>query len=73
MIPRICEKEILLSLDKKKIVHIPGPRQVGKTMLIQKIGKESGLKVFWLNGDDADTMNLFVNHTSTKTCFRMRN
>jgi predicted AAA+ superfamily ATPase len=66
MIPRSCEKEILLILDKKKIVHIPGPRQVGKTMLIQKIGKESGLKVFWLNGDDVDTMNLFVNLNSTK-------
>lgn len=66
MIERICEKEILLSIDKRKIVHIPGPRQVGKTMLIQKIGKESGLKVLWLNGDDADTMNLFVNPTSTK-------
>jgi predicted AAA+ superfamily ATPase len=66
MIPRICEKEILISLDKKKIVHIPGPRQVGKTMLIKKIANESGLKVLWLNGDDADTINLFVNPISTR-------
>ncbi len=66
MIHRICEKEILLSLEKRKIVHIPGPRQVGKTVLVRKIGNESGLKVLWLNGDDADTVALFENLTSTK-------
>ena len=66
MISRVCEKEIIQSLNKKKIVHIPGPRQVGKTTLIQKIGNESGLKVFWLNGDDADTASLFEKATSTK-------
>jgi len=66
MILRFCEKEILQSLDKKKIVHIPGPRQVGKTMLVEKIGKELGLKTFWLNGDDADAATIFDNATSTK-------
>lgn len=66
MISRFCENEIIQSLNKKKIVHIPGPRQVGKTMLIQKIGNESGLKVFWLNGDDADTASIFENATSTR-------
>lgn len=66
MISRFCENEIIQSLNKKKIVHIPGPRQVGKTLLIQKIGNESGLKVFWLNGDDADTASIFENATSTK-------
>jgi predicted AAA+ superfamily ATPase len=66
MILRFCEKEILQSLDKKKIVHIPGPRQVGKTILVKKIGKESGLKIFWLNGDDADAATIFDNATSTK-------
>lgn len=66
MILRTCEKEIIQSLNKKKIVHIPGPRLVGKTMLIRKIGKELGLKTFWLNGDDADTPGIFANSTSTK-------
>ncbi len=66
MILRACEKEIIQSLNKKKIVHIPGPRQVGKTVLAQKIGNESGLKTFWLNGDDADTAAIFENATSTR-------
>lgn len=66
MISRYCEKIIIQSLNKKKIVHIPGARQVGKTMLIQKIGKESGLKTFWVNGDDADTASIFEHATSTK-------
>ncbi|MCF6358011.1 MAG: ATP-binding protein, partial [Draconibacterium sp.] len=66
MILRACEKEIIQSLNKKKIVHIPGPRQVGKTVLVQKIGNESGLKTFWLNGDDADTAAIFENATSTR-------
>jgi predicted AAA+ superfamily ATPase len=39
---------------------------VGKTMLVKKIADESGLKVFWLNGDDADTAGFFENATSTK-------
>ncbi len=66
MINRICETEIIQSLTKKKIVHIPGPRQVGKTMLAKKIVKESGLKTFWLNGDDADSTLIFEKATSAK-------
>jgi len=66
MILRILEKQIVSNIGKGKIIHIPGPRQVGKTTLLKKIENEAALPVLWLNGDEADVRELFVNPTSTR-------
>ncbi|HEX2919619.1 MAG TPA: ATP-binding protein [Bacteroidales bacterium] len=66
MINRFLEKRILENLGKKKVLHIPGPRQTGKTTLLKKIASEYRQQVLWLNGDEADTRELFSNPTSTK-------
>lgn len=66
MIKRTLERTILDSLDLKKIIHLPGPRQVGKTTLLRKIADEYGKPVQWFNGDDADVRDLLSETTSTK-------
>lgn len=66
MIQRILEKRITDNTGKGKIIHIPGPRQVGKTTLLKKIAGETNIPVLWLNGDEADIRELFSNPTSTR-------
>ena len=66
MILRILEGTILENLNKGKIIHVPGPRQVGKTTLLKKIATESEHSVLWLNGDEADVRIIFSNATSSK-------
>lgn len=65
MIERIIEKDIPSALEKGKMVAIMGPRQVGKSTLIETLykGKEA---ILWLNGDDSDTRSLLENITSTR-------
>lgn len=57
---------LLNNLNKGKIIHIPGPRQVGKTTLIKKIAREYDQPVLWLNGDETDVKELFSDITSTR-------
>jgi uncharacterized protein len=52
MIPRILETAILQRLGKKKVIMLLGPRQVGKTTLVDKILKEFRGKTSYLTGDD---------------------
>jgi len=54
MIQRIIEKEITGDLFKGKAIIITGPRQVGKTTLLESIRKESKQKSIWLNCDEPD-------------------
>jgi len=64
MIPRIREQFIVNQLHKGKILHIPGPRQSGKTTLLKKIAKEYTGSCVWLNGDEADIRSLFAESTT---------
>lgn len=66
MINRQLEKLINSNFDKGKILHIPGPRQVGKTTLLKKISDNIDLSTQWLNGDEADIRAMFSGLTSTK-------
>lgn len=66
MIPRSLETIIVENLNKGKIIHVPGPRQVGKTTLLKKIAEDYGQPVLWLNGDEADVKELFTDITSTR-------
>lgn len=66
MISRSLEQLLLNNLSKGKIIHVPGPRQVGKTTLLKKIAGDYNEPVLWLNGDEADVKELFSDITSTR-------
>jgi predicted AAA+ superfamily ATPase len=53
-IPRTLKEAIKAKLFRNKAVIVYGPRQVGKTTLIESILPELQLKTAYLNGDDAD-------------------
>lgn len=64
MIERI-QKEAIDRVFGRKAVVILGPRQVGKsTLLHQMLDEAEG--VLWLNGDDQDVRELFVNFSAAK-------
>ncbi len=58
MVHRILEKTLKLKLFKKKAIILLGPRQVGKTTLLNSLfaNKED---ILWMNGDEIDIQNLF--------------
>ena len=66
MIPRILEYKIKQDLFKGKAIILFGPRQCGKTTLIEKIASDSGFPFLYKNGDEPDTRELFSNITSTQ-------
>lgn len=49
MIKRLLEKSILDKLYKGKAILLMGPRQTGKTTLLNALFKQEP-KVVWLNG-----------------------
>ena len=59
MIPRDISKNILEDWTSKKAIVLLGPRQVGKTTLIQKLTENK--KVLFLNGDNPQTRLTFAN------------
>jgi len=66
MIKRTLELQIREQLKKQKIIHIPGPRQVGKTTLLSRISSYLENPVLWLNGDESDVRTMLDNPTSTR-------
>ena len=52
MINRIQEEKIRKVLFRGKAIVIIGPRQVGKTTLVEQLVKGLSKKVLWLSGDD---------------------
>lgn len=66
MISRILTHRISDHFNRSKIIHIPGPRQVGKTTLVKHIAENSELPVLWLNCDETDIREMLYNSTSTK-------
>jgi predicted AAA+ superfamily ATPase len=72
MIPRLLHTridKILRSGDKKKIVLLFGPRQVGKTTLLQTIAREyeqtRRQSHLWLNADEPDIRAILTDASST--------
>ena len=64
-IKRIISDTIQSKLFKEKAIILLGPRQVGKTTLINNILKNQELSVLHLNGDEPDVRELLHNVTST--------
>ena len=66
MIRRSIEKDIHQRMFDGKAIIIMGARQVGKTTLIKQILDHNDESIFWFNGDDADTRNLFEDISATR-------
>lgn len=59
MITRTITQNLITDCDNKKAIVVIGPRQVGKTTLIQKIVEDK--KTLFLNGDDPQTRLQLIN------------
>jgi len=66
MIPRIIKDQIKSDLFQGKAIIVTGPRQVGKTTLLENLREETQLKGLWLNCDEPDIRLLLENSTSTQ-------
>ena len=65
-INRAIEKEITSRLFKGKAIIIFGPRQTGKSTLVEKILENRQEKILKFNGDDYDVRELLNKTNSTK-------
>ncbi len=65
MIARLLEDTITKRLFEGKAIIIMGPRQVGKTTLLQNLVKNKE-DVRWLYADEQDVQALFANPSSTQ-------
>ncbi len=55
------------SCFKQKVIILLGPRQVGKTTLLRKLQTELSVQSKWLNADEADIRQEFIDsNTSTR-------
>lgn len=66
MIERSIEHIITKKLKDNKAIIVLGPRQAGKSTLLQSIQKKFSQPVAWWNGDEADIRSLLEHSTSTK-------
>ena len=67
MIKRNIEAKIVKDFNRKKIITLLGPRQVGKTTLLEQIVEKIGNKdILILNCDDEDDCSLLQGRSSTE-------
>ncbi|MCA1758706.1 MAG: ATP-binding protein [Bacteroidales bacterium] len=66
MIERHLKKSIEKYLFKKKAIILYGARQTGKTTLMEQILEPFREETLFLNGDDADTREMFTNLNATQ-------
>jgi predicted AAA+ superfamily ATPase len=66
MIQRHLKRNIEKYLFKKKVIILYGARQTGKTTLMEQILAPYREDTLFLNGDDADTREMFTNLNSTQ-------
>jgi predicted AAA+ superfamily ATPase len=66
MIPRIIKNNIQNDLFKGKAIIITGPRQVGKTTLLEALRRDNKLNALWLNCDEPDIRLSLENVTTTQ-------
>ena len=66
MIKRKLIDELRKLMKVFPVVGITGPRQVGKTTLIQKLATSSETQPLFLNGDDPDVRSLLSNASSSQ-------
>ena len=64
MIRRLLETSIRADLFQGKAILLFGPRQTGKSTLVESLLKETGQPWVYLNGDEATTREALMNPTS---------
>ena len=69
MINRILEENIKSKFFKGKVIILTGPRQCGKTTLINKILKTIEKKILYLDGEEFNVREQLSNPTSEKLKF----
>lgn len=65
MIVRTIETAIKARIKDKKAIILTGPRQVGKSTLLQQMSSKFKHPIVWWNGDEADVRAILSNPTST--------
>ncbi len=65
MINRAVENWVIDRLFKGKAILIFGPRQCGKSTLVEKILQNQKMKFLFLNGDEADVRSILSDASST--------
>ena len=65
MIPRILLENIKKQLYKGKAIILLGPRQVGKTTLLQELSKKEE-HILWINADNIEDRELFHQPSSVR-------
>jgi hypothetical protein len=65
MINRVIESKIRSRLFKGKAILLLGPRQCGKSTLVENLLKEVGKPYLYMNGDDSDVRSILSNTSST--------
>lgn len=65
MISRAISNFIEKHLSDNKAIILLGPRQVGKSTLLQQLSSKFTSPIIWWNGDDADIRSILSNTTST--------
>jgi hypothetical protein len=63
MIQRALEKKLLSDIKPQKVVLLSGARRVGKTVLMEKLIREYGDGVVFLNGEDYTTVEMLSART----------
>ncbi|MCF8357959.1 MAG: ATP-binding protein [Prolixibacteraceae bacterium] len=63
MIQRELEKQLTSKFFRGKVIVLIGARQTGKTTLVKKIVKKSGLDAIWFSGDDYITREELGKHS----------
>lgn len=66
MIQRLITEDIKANLGRKKVITILGPRQVGKTTLLDQLSNGLDAKILTLNCDDVDDAELLQGRTTTE-------
>ena len=66
MIQRKLAKIIRKKLGQDKAILIFGPRQAGKTTLLEQMFDKKDSNILWLNGDEADVRDMLSDTTSTR-------
>lgn len=66
MVTRIITQDIIENISRGKIITLIGPRQVGKTTLLNQLTEVRGNRILNLNCDDQDDAMLIQNKTTTE-------
>jgi uncharacterized protein len=65
MINRLLEKLLLSRLNTGKAIILLGPRQVGKTTLLNNLPYRAD-EVLWFNGDEPDVIKIFAEMSASR-------